>query len=152
MMSLILRNLKISDKTLPFVLYQGKWSWRYPTNLLDLIEDGKYFEEYLPSFTFLLIDQTGYSERDFRGGVKGRIARLLMWTAFRKGRFLRALDVLRGLFGQLQGELGIDYLKLFIRYILLTNEDLSISDIKKIIVTTHNALREHRVLNQRNCA
>ncbi len=63
---------------LPLVFYQGQTSWTYSTEFADLFPESERGHSFLPRFAHALVDQSGLSPEQIQGGLKARIAQLLM--------------------------------------------------------------------------
>ncbi|MBX2999875.1 MAG: Rpn family recombination-promoting nuclease/putative transposase [Caldilineaceae bacterium] len=105
----------------PLVFYQGKSSWRYSTEFADLFgEDGRD-HVFIPRFAHLLIDQSGLSPEQIQGGLKAQVAQLLMMAAYHEP--VRALlDQAAKLLAQVAKTGGIDYVSIFVVYLVATQE------------------------------
>jgi predicted transposase/invertase (TIGR01784 family) len=105
----------------PLVFYQGKSSWRYSTEFADLFgEDGRDYG-FIPRFAHLLIDQSGLTPEQLQGGLKAQVAQLLMMAAYHEP--VRALlDQAARLLAQVAKTGGIDYVGIFVVYLVATQE------------------------------
>ena len=66
----------------PVVFYQGERGWNYSTEFADLFPEAARSWPWVPRFTHELLDQTTLEPEAVTGGIKGRIAQLLMMVAF----------------------------------------------------------------------
>jgi len=115
---------------LPIVFYQGKESWEFSTQFLDLFENAENYREFLPWFAVNLIDQAQCKEEDFKGTPMAQIGQLLLWSAFH-GEAREWLRALRTLLDQMDDPGGgTDYYLLFMRYIADT-QNLTADEIKE---------------------
>ena len=68
---------------LPVVFYQGVSEWRHSTEFADLFPAGERAHDFLPRFAHHLIDQSGLAPEAVQGGLKARVAQLLLMAAYR---------------------------------------------------------------------
>ncbi len=106
---------------LPLVFYQGKTSWRYSTQFADLFPESERDHDFLPRFTHHLVDQSGLSPAQIQGTNKARIAQLLLMAASHEPRG-EMLDQVAGLMADVAQTGGIDYIRVFMVYVLATQE------------------------------
>ena len=66
----------------PVVFYQGERGWNYSTEFADLFPEAARSWPWVPRFSHELMDQTTLEPEAVAGGIKGRIAQLLMMVAF----------------------------------------------------------------------
>ena len=119
----------------PLVFYQGRRGWRHSTEFADLFPAAAREWPWVPRFEHMLLDQTGLEPEGVEGGVKGRIAQLLMMAAY--GRHVRpAVDMAARLLGPLFSGGGVNHFRLFIRYVVATQDE---ADVR----TFDEALRRH---------
>ena len=64
------------------VFYQGAQRWNHSTEFSDLFPEATRSWPWVPRFTHELVDQTTLEPEAVSGGLKGRIAQLLMMAAF----------------------------------------------------------------------
>ena len=101
----------------PVVFYQGARGWNHSTEFADLFPEAVRSLPWVPRFTHALLDQTTLEPDAVGGGVKGRIAQLLMMVAFGR-RVEAALDwAARWTLSLHQVEGGIDEFHRFIAYL-----------------------------------
>ena len=106
----------------PVVFYQGARGWNHSTEFADLFAEAARDLPWVPGFAHELLDQTTLEPDGVGGGLKGRIAQLLMMVAFN-----RHLDAALQLTAQLlpllrQGGGGVDERRRFYRYLLSTQD------------------------------
>ena len=120
----------------PVVFYQGERGWNYSTEFADLFPEAARSWPWVPRFTHELMDQTTLEPEAVTGGIKGRIAQLLMMVAF--GRNVEAaLDwAARWALSLRQAGSGVDELRRFFVYLMATQE-------YEVIETFREALRRH---------
>ncbi len=117
---------------LPVVFYQGQTSWRYSTEFADLFPKSERDHDFLPRFTHQLIDQSDASPEQIRGAQKARIAQLLMMAAYRKP-VRELLEMAGRLMAQLEQTGGIDYARVFVIYVLATQERRTVQEFAETI-------------------
>ena len=109
----------------PVVFYQGPRGWNHSTEFADLFPEAVRSLPWVPRFTHELLDQTTLEPDAVGGGIKGRIAQLLMMIAF--GRHvdaaLQLTAQLLSLLGQAGG--GVNERRRFYLYLMAT-QDLDI--------------------------
>ena len=106
----------------PVVFYQGARRWNHSTEFADLFTEAARGLPWVPGFAHELLDQTTLEPDGVGGGIRGRIAQLLMMVAFN-----RHLDAALQLTAQLlpllrQGGGGVDERRRFYRYLLSTQD------------------------------
>ena len=120
----------------PVVFYQGARGWSHSTQFADLFPEAVRSSPWVPRFTHELLDQTTLEPGAVAGGVKGRIAQLLMMVAFGR-RVEAALDwAARWVLSLSQTEGGVDEFRRFIVY-LTTVQD------HDVVETFKEALERH---------
>ena len=78
----------------------------------------------MPRFEHMLVDQTGVGPDEVEGGLKGRIAQLLMMAAY--GRHAgAAMEGAARLLASLSSGGGVNYLRLFLVYVMATQDEAS---------------------------
>lgn len=119
----------------PMVFYQGRHGWTHSTQFADLFPEVAREWPWVPRFAHLLLDQTKLKPNEVEGGAKGRVAQWLMMAAY--GRHVAlAMDMAAQLLRQLRQEREIDYLELFVLYVM-TTQDIAGTD------AFDEALRRH---------
>ena len=106
---------------LPVVFYQGERAWLPSTEFADLFPAAEREHSFLPRFTHYLIDQSGLAPEQVTGGLKARVAQLLMMAAVR-AQVREALQAAAPLMAQLTRTGGIDYVAVFVLYLAATQE------------------------------
>ena len=99
----------------------------------------------MPRFEHVLVDQTGVGPDEVEGGLKGRIAQLLMMAAY--GRHAgAAMEGAARLLASLSSGGGVNYLRLFLVYVMATQDEASAQAFDA-------ALRSHGPANteERSC-
>jgi len=106
---------------LPVVFYQGERAWLPSTEFADLFPAAEREQSFLPRFAHYLIDQSGLAPEQVTGGLKARVAQLLMMAAVR-AQVREALQAAAPLMAQLTRTGGIDYVAVFVLYLAATQE------------------------------
>lgn len=106
---------------LPMVFYQGERAWRYSTEFADLFPAGGREHSFLPRFAHHLIDQSRLAPEAVQGGLKAKVAQLLMMAAVRT-QVQEALRLAAPLMAQLTPTGGVNYVALFVLYLAATQE------------------------------
>ena len=106
----------------PVVFYQGARGWTHSTEFADLFAEAARALPWVPGFAHELVDQTTLEPDGVGGGLRGRIAQLLMMAAFD-----RHLDAALHLTAQLlpllrRGGGGVDGRRQLYRYLLSTQD------------------------------
>lgn len=109
----------------PVVFYQGARGWNHSAEFADLFPEAVRSLPWVPRFTHELLDQTTLEPDAIGGGIKGRIAQLLMMVAFNR-HLDAALEFTAELLPLLrQAGGGVDERHQFYLY-LLTTQDLDV--------------------------
>ena len=106
---------------LPVVFYQGASEWRYSTEFADLFPAGEREHSFLPRFAHHLIDQSGVAPEAVQGGLKARVAQLLLMAAYRT-QVQEALRLAAPLMAQVPQMGGVNYVAVFVLYLAATQE------------------------------
>jgi predicted transposase/invertase (TIGR01784 family) len=106
---------------LPVVFYQGERAWRHSTEFVDLFPEGERGHGFLPRFAHYLIDQSGLAPEAVKGGLKAKVAQLLMMAAV-QAQVQEALRQAAPLMAQLTRTGGVDYVAVFVLYLAATQE------------------------------
>ena len=107
---------------IPLVFYQGGRGWRHSTEFADLFPAAVRGWPWVPRFEHVLLDQTGVEPEGVAGGVKGRIAQLLMMAAYGRHTGL-AVEVAARLLASLFSGGGVNYFRLFVLYVMATQDE-----------------------------
>jgi len=119
----------------PVVFYQGARGWNHSTEFADLFPEAARVLPWVPRFTHELLDQTTLEPAAVAGGVKARIAQLLMMAAF--GRHVdAALQLTAQLILSLPIRGGVREANPFFVYLMTTQE-------REVIEGFQVALRHH---------
>lgn len=106
----------------PVVFHQGSRGWRHSTEFAELFPASVRSWRWVPRFEHVLVDQTGVGPDGVEGGLKGRIAQLLMMAAY--GRHAgAAMEGAARLLASLSSGGGVNYLRLFLVYVMATQDE-----------------------------
>ena len=114
----------------PVVFYQGARGWTYSTEFADLFPEAVRAWPWVPRFAHVLLDQTVLGPEAVVGGVRGRIARLLLMAAFGQ-KTPDALRLAAALAAALEGRVARADLDLFLSYLTRTQESEGIDTFKE---------------------
>ena len=78
--------------------------------------------QWVPRFEHVLVDQTGVGPDGVEGGLKGRIAQLLMMAAYGRHAGV-AMEGAARLLASLSSGGGVNYLRLFLVYVMATQDE-----------------------------
>ena len=118
----------------PVVFYQGDHSprgWAYSTEFADLFPEAARAWPWVPRFAHVLLDQTVLGPEAVVGGVRGRIARLLLMAAFGHQKTPDALRLAAALASSLEGRVARADLDLFLSYLTRTQGREGIDTFKE---------------------
>ena len=107
---------------LPVVFYQGSRGWRHSTEFAELFPEVVRGWRWVPRFEHMLVDQTGVGPDEVEGGLKGRIAQLLMMAAYGRHAGV-AMEGAARLLASLSSGGGVNYLRLFLVYVMATQDE-----------------------------
>ena len=119
---------------LPLVFYQGERRWSYSTEFADLFAESARNWPWTPRFAHMLIDQSSIEPGEMQGDLKARLMQLLLLAAYHPDRpweeFVAALlDTL----SSLPPSSGIDYVRVFMIYILQTQDREAITSFQQAL-------------------
>ena len=103
------------------MFYRAERNWLYSTEFADLFPEIAGAWSFVPRFTHMLIDQSSLEPQAIQGGVKGRMLQLLMMAAFRQP-VAEVLEQAARLLAVLPPSSGVDYVRVFVRYVIATQE------------------------------
>lgn len=138
---------------IPLVFYQGEGSWSYSTELADLLPEFARNWSFVPHFSHILIDQSGLNPQQVAGGLRAQVMQLLMFAAYHKP-IQEALILAASLLVQMPETDGINYVRIFVRYLLATQPNETVTEFvetveqfatergKKIMTYAEELLRE----------
>lgn len=104
-------------------MYQGRDTWTYSTEFADLFAASVRDWPGVPRFAHELVDQSGMQPEEIEGEIKVRIMQLVMLAAYHPDRPWQELVIeLIGTLAALPPSGGINDVRIFLRYILQTQE------------------------------
>jgi predicted transposase/invertase (TIGR01784 family) len=107
----------------PLVFYQGERRWTYSREFADLFAESVRDWPGVPRFAHELIDQSGMRPEEVQGELKGRLMQLVMLAAYHPTlAWMEQAARLLGSLSSLASGGDIDYVRLFVLYILSTQE------------------------------
>jgi predicted transposase/invertase (TIGR01784 family) len=121
---------------LPVVFYQGKDSWTHSTAFEDLFVELAKGDFYIPKFCHTLIDQTKYGFDKMKGTVKARLLQILMKAAFH-GQLETVYNEIIEALSTLPQTGGINYFRLFILYIITTQDKETVEELANLMKNQH---------------
>ncbi|MBV7329497.1 Rpn family recombination-promoting nuclease/putative transposase [Chloroflexi bacterium TSY] len=114
------------------VFYHGERGWTYSTEFADLLPKETSDWSFIPHLTYLLVDQSGIRPDEVKGEIRGQIAQLLMFAAYHEP-VREVLSMIARLLERLPQTGGINYVRVFIRYIIATQESETVSDFVQML-------------------
>jgi hypothetical protein len=93
----------------------------------------KRLTAYIPDFSFILFDLSKYSDDRIKGAVLSRVGVLLFKHVFTPGYEEKLPEILGLLKALLEKQTGLQYIEIIIRYILRTAENMTATDLKKMV-------------------
>jgi predicted transposase YdaD len=107
----------------PLVFYQGERRWLYSSEFADLFAELVRDWPGVPRFAHGLIDQSGMRPEEVQGELKARLMQLVMLAAYHPTlAWMDQVARLLGALSSLAPSGGINYVRLFVLYILATQE------------------------------
>ena len=125
------RDLRV---IVPLVFYQGERSWSYSTEFADLFAESMRDWPGVPRFSHGLIDQSGMQPAEVQGEVKARVMQLLLLAASHPA--LAWMERVAELWASLSSPPpsgGINYVRLFVLYILATQEPAATQSFREVL-------------------
>jgi predicted transposase/invertase (TIGR01784 family) len=118
----------------PLVFYQGERSWSYSSEFADLFAESVRNWPGTPRFSHGLIDQSGMQPNEVQGKLKAQMMQLLLLAAYHPERPWRELvvELIRTL-SSLPPSGGINYMRIFLRYILQTQDREAIESFQDVL-------------------
>ncbi len=118
----------------PLVYYQGERRWSYSTEFAELFAASVKDWPGTPRFSHGLIDQSGMQPDEVQGELKAQMMQLLLMAAYHPERPWRDLvvELIRTL-SSLPPSGGINYTRVFLRYILQTQDREAIESFQDVL-------------------
>jgi predicted transposase YdaD len=121
----------------PLVFYQGERSWSYSTEFADLFVESVRDWPGTPHFSHGLIDQSGIQPDEVEGELKARLMQLLLMAAYHPMlAWMEQVAALLVSLSSLPPSGGVNYLRIFIRYILATQEPEAAQTFREVLQRT----------------
>ena len=118
----------------PLVFYQGERSWSYSSEFADLFAEPVRDWPGVPRFSHGLIDQSGMQPAEVQGELKSRLMQLLLLAAYHPElAWMEPVARLLGSLSSLPPRGGINYVRLFVLYILATQEPEAAQSFRAIL-------------------
>lgn len=118
----------------PLVFYQGRDRWAYATEFAELFAESVRDWPGVPHFSHELVDQSGIEPDAIEGELKVRIMQMVMLAAYHPDRSW--MERVGELFNTLSSQPpsgGINYMQVFMLYILRTQEPEAIERFRDIL-------------------
>ncbi len=118
----------------PLVFYQGARSWSYSSEFADLFAESVRHWPGVPRFSHGLIDQSDMRPEEVQGELKARIMQLVMLAAYHPT--LAWMEQVARLLGSLSSFVpsgGINYVRIFVLYILATQEPEAAQSFRDVL-------------------
>lgn len=107
----------------PLVFYQGERSWSYSREFADLFAESVKDWPGIPRFSHELIDQSGMGPEEVQGELKTQLMQLLLLAAYHPGvTWMGQVAEWLVSLSSHEPSGGVNYMRVFVRYILSTQE------------------------------
>src|SRR5215831_12668492 len=127
----------------PLVLYQGERTWSYSTEFADLFAESVRDWPGVPRFSHGLIDQSGMRPEEVQGELKTRLMQLLLMAAYHPTvAWMEQVAKLLGLLSSLPPSGGVNYMRIFVRYLLSTQEPEAVESFREVLREYAPAVRD----------
>ncbi len=118
----------------PLVFYQGEQSWSYSSEFADLFAESVRHWPGVPRFFHGLIDQSGMRPEEVQGELKARIMQLLLMAAYHPAlAWMEQVASLLGALASLAPSGGVNYVRIFVLYILATQEPAAAQSFRDVL-------------------
>jgi predicted transposase YdaD len=118
----------------PLVFYQGERSWSYSTEFADLFAEWVRDWPGVPRFSHGLIDQSGLQPEEVQGELKARLMQLLLMAAYHPSvAWMEQVAELLVSLSSLPPSGGVNYVRIFVRYILWTQEPEAAQTFREVL-------------------
>lgn len=118
----------------PLVFYQGNQYWTYSTEFADLFAESIRNWPWVPHFHHELLDQSGMQPDEVQGDLKVQLMQLLMLAAYHPA--VPWMERVAELWSALSLHVpsgGINYVRLFVLYILATQEPEAAQSFSEVL-------------------
>ena len=127
----------------PLVFYQGERTWSYSTEFADLFAASVRDWPGVPRFSHGLIDQSGMRPEEVQGELKTRLMQLLLMAAYHPTvAWMEQVAKLLGLLSSLPPSGGVNYMRIFVRYLLSTQEPEAVESFREVLREYAPAVRD----------
>jgi predicted transposase YdaD len=118
----------------PLVFYQGEGIWSYSSEFADLFAESVRDWPGVPRFSHRLIDQSGMQPDEVRGDLKVRLMQLVMLAAYHPAlAWMEQVARLLSSLSSLAPSGGINYVRIFVLYILATQEPEAAQSFREVL-------------------
>jgi hypothetical protein len=118
----------------PLVFYQGERRWTYSREFADLFAESVRDWPGVPRFSHALIDQSGMRPEEVQGELKTQLMQLVMLAAYHPTLvWMEHVARLLGSLSSLAPSGGINYVRLFVLYILSTQEPEAALSFREVL-------------------
>jgi predicted transposase YdaD len=118
----------------PLVFYQGERSWSYSSEFADLFAESVRHWPGVPRFSHGLIDQSGLQPDEVQGDLKAQIMQWVMMAAYHPAlAWMEQVARLLGSLSSLPPSGGINYVRIFVLYILATQEPEAAQSFREVL-------------------
>jgi predicted transposase/invertase (TIGR01784 family) len=118
----------------PLVFYQGERRWSYSSEFADLFAESVRDWSGVPRFSHGLIDQSGLQPDEVQGELKTQLMQLVMLAAYHPAlAWMEQVARLLGSLSSLAPSGGINYVRIFVLYILATQEPETAQSFRDVL-------------------
>jgi predicted transposase YdaD len=118
----------------PLVLYQGERIWAYSTEFADLFAEAVRAWPGVPRFAHGLIDQSGLQPDEVQGERNTQLMQLLLLAAAHPAvAWMEQVARLLGALAGLPPSSGVNYVRIFVRYILATQAPEAAAAFREVL-------------------
>jgi predicted transposase/invertase (TIGR01784 family) len=118
----------------PLVFYQGERSWSYSREFAELFAEAVRAWPGVPHFAHALIDQSGMQPREVQGELKARLMQVLLLAAAHPAAdWMGWVAHWLGTLASLPTSGGINYVRIFVLYILATQEPAVVQAFRDVL-------------------
>jgi predicted transposase/invertase (TIGR01784 family) len=118
----------------PLVFYQGERRWSYSSEFADLFAESVRDWPGVPRFSHGLIDQSGLQPEEVQGALKTQLMQLVMLAAYHPAlAWMEQVARLLGSLSSLAPSGGINYVRIFVLYILATQEPETAQSFRDVL-------------------
>ena len=116
------------------MFYQGERSWSYSTEFADVFAESVRDWPGIPRFSHGLVDQSGLQPEEVQGELKAQLMQLLLLAAYHPTlAWMEQVARLLGSLSLLPSSGGINYVRIFVRYILSTQEPEAAQTFREVL-------------------